>query len=359
MADASSNIIPLTESPESGHKFDTVALFGSNGQIGSFILQSLVDCRQQSFKVLAFTQPDTPSPREALNLSKSNKDTTIEVKPVDLMQISQSELADQLKGVDVIVSALNGKALESQKLILEAAVDAGVKRIYPSEYGMHHVYTQNDGSGWVHPLWNMKANANEDMIKHPAVFDSKISYTLIGCGDYYNQDREPIWCPWTQSPSDVKDNYILHVAGDQDATADFTHLADFAEFLVVTLCKPEASRNRSINVVSDSISHSQIAKLLEKYTGKQVKIEKYNYDDQRKILSDPKSAPKELRDKSREDGEGQSAFPVDFWFLVKGMQGAGKFRWPIGERHETEFGLDAKNMRNFDWYFRTRNGKDS
>lgn len=192
---------------------------------------------------------------------------------------------------------------------------------------------------------------------HPAIFSGKMSYTLIGCGDYYNQDREPIWCPWTQSPNSVKnDTYIIHAIGDPDAKADFTHLADFARFLVATLCRPDKSENRRLNVVSDSISHNEIANLLEKYTGKKVDLQKYSFEDQKKILDDPKSAPKGLRDKSTEEGEGQSSFPVEFWFLVKGMQGAGRFRWPVGLRHEQEFGLDASSMRTFDRYLRERYG---
>lgn len=147
------NVIPLTQGSEpTAHKFHTVALFGANGQIGSFILQAIVDCHQQSFKVLAFIQPDTPSPKDNLDLSKANNQTNIDVKAVDLTKTSQSDLAKHLDGVDVIVSALNGKALELQSLIQDAGVDSGVKRIYPSEYGMHHVYTKQDGSGWVHPV---------------------------------------------------------------------------------------------------------------------------------------------------------------------------------------------------------------
>lgn len=206
-------------------------------------------------------------------------------------------------------------------------------------------------------MWNMKSNANESIVMHPTIFEGKMSYTLIGCGDYYNQDREPIWCPWTQSPNSLPDDkYTLHVIGDADTTADFTHLDDFAEFLVATLCHPEKSRNRRLNVVSDSISHTEIVKLLEKHTGKKVDVQKYSFQDQKKILDAPKSAPKDLRDQSKEGGEGQSSFPVDFWFLVKGLQGAGRFRWPAGERHEKEFGFDPSNMRSFDRYIREKHG---
>lgn len=326
--------------------FNTIALFGANGQIGSHILRALLKTQLQKFDILAFIQPGTTSPE------KHDTSSKLRITEVDLTTISQSDLVLHLKGVDAIISALNGSALKSQSLILEAAVQAGVKRIYPSEYGMHHIYTSQDGSGWVHLMWNMKSNANESILKHSAVFAGKISYTLIGCGDYYNQDREVIWCPWTQDPDKLPGGkYTLHVVGDENEKADFTHLDDFAEFLVRTLQEPEKSRNKKLNVVSDSVSYAEIAKLLKKYSGKEVEFEKYGFERQRDILNDLDQAPKELAEAEK---SGKSFFPVDFWFLVKGLQGAGRFRWPIGERHEREFGMEK--MRTFEWYFKDRFG---
>lgn len=55
------------------------------------------------------------------------------MRKFDATNIKRDELATALEGVDVVVSALNGRALESQVDIQDAAVDASVKRFYPSE----------------------------------------------------------------------------------------------------------------------------------------------------------------------------------------------------------------------------------
>lgn len=104
---------------------------------------------------------------------------------------------------------------------------------------------------YVHPAWNMKANANERAVNHPATRSGKMSFTMISCGDSYNQAREKVWCPWTQPPNAVDKNTI-HVIGNPDAGADYTHMNDFANFLVATLVKPAKSENQYLNMISMS-----------------------------------------------------------------------------------------------------------
>lgn len=297
-----------------------IALFGANGQIGTSILKSLINCKKQNFNILAITPPDAPKPHGA-----DRED--IRVKAMDLLNTSRQEMVQTLSGIDAVVSALNGPVLEAQRTIQDAAADAGVKRFIPSEYGMHHIYRKpNDPKGYIHPLWDAKNRLNEYAMLHPAIKEGKMSYTMIGCGDFYDQDRENVWCPWTQK--DVPE-YNFHVIGDPDAKADYTNIGDFGQYLVACLCEPSKSENASLNFPSDHISHSEIAKLLEKYSGKPVKLDIIGEDKMHEVVADPEKAPKELQNKS--------SFPVDFWFLVKGTQGSGRFWRPRGQNHNQLF----------------------
>lgn len=75
------------------------------------------------------------------------------MKKIRYTNIRGDELAIALEGVDVVVSALNGRALESQVDIQDAAVDAGVKMFYPSECELHHVYQRlGEMAGYLHPV---------------------------------------------------------------------------------------------------------------------------------------------------------------------------------------------------------------
>jgi nucleoside-diphosphate-sugar epimerase len=237
--------------------FETVALFGAGGQIGRNILEALVTCKKTRFKrVVCFD-------KSASGIALFSDESNVTVKEIDLANVSKAELAKDLEGIQAVVSALNGPALEAQPKIQDAAADAGVKRFYPSEYGMHHIYRKpagpGSGSDWgyVHPMWDKKSQLNEACLKHPAVDSGAMTYTLIGCGDFYNQDREKTWCPWTQAPEDVGEQYTFHVIGDVDAKVDYTHLYDFAQYLVATLCEPGKSENQELNFPSDRSHQSQ------------------------------------------------------------------------------------------------------
>ncbi|KAJ9637754.1 hypothetical protein H2201_004191 [Coniosporium apollinis] len=313
--------------------FKTVALFGANGQIGEAILDALINCQKQQFDVLAFIKPDSspPSGADAPNVT---------VHAIDIFD--KDAVASKLEGVDVVVSALNGKGLDAQPGIQDAAAEARVKRFYPSEYGMHQIYRKpNDPMGYVHPLWNQKALANEAAVRHPAVARGDMSYTLIGCGDFYNQTREPVWCPWTQKLDDDTKSYVFHFLGSSDEKADYTHMDDFARYLVASLCAPELSENAELNFRSDFISLQEIGQRLSVNSGKSVEFEKITEEQKWEVVENPSKAPKELQ---------QGVFPVDFWFLVKGSQGDGKFWRPPGQIHNHLF--PEVEVTTFDKYFK-------
>ena len=122
---------------------------------------------------------------------------------------------------------------------------------------------------------------------------------------------------------------MVHAIGDPDVEADFTHLSDFARFLVATVCEPEKSRDQYLNFLSDTISHRKIAALMEEYMCRPVRIENMFLDKMQNAFADGSKAP----DAPRKN----SVFPVDFWFLVKGAQGQGRFIRPKSRIHNHLF----------------------
>ncbi|KAL0943094.1 isoflavone reductase family protein [Colletotrichum truncatum] len=297
----------------------TIALFGANGQVGDSILRGLLAEDDHQFKIHAFIP-------KGFELQHGQSHSKVFIHEFDLETLSKDKLATELKDVDAVISALNGKALDAQPTIQDAAAAAGVARFYPSEFGMHNVYRKPDDPwGYVHPLWDSKQQSIDKAIFHPAVLEGKMTYTVVGAGDFYNQDREKVWCPWTQR--DVE-KYDLHIIGDPDAKADFTHLDDFGKYIVATLVNSGKSKNQFLNFTSDTISYNKIAELLEKYSGKKVNKNVMSQDEMHEIIKSPSKAPEEMT---------ESAFPVDFWFLVKGLQGQGSFRRPPGQIHNHLF----------------------
>jgi len=172
------------------------------------------------------------------------------------------------------------------------------------------------------PLWDEKERFTQHLKLHPAVEEGKITYTLIGAGDLYDQEPEPFWCPWAQR----RDSYEVPVVGDGDALADWSNTRDVARYVVATLSKPSLSANTHLNFPSERLSQNAMVALLRKHAGGcQVSVRAFSSDDAHRFIARPGEAPSEI-------GE-HSNIPVDFYFVVKVTQGSGLFRRSRWECH--------------------------
>ncbi|KAL2849393.1 hypothetical protein BJX68DRAFT_276093 [Aspergillus pseudodeflectus] len=323
-----------------------IALLGPTGQIGHSILRALLTTTSHDLLQIVSPGSESTAKSNAEEFTTEQK-KRLSTEVADLLSARADDLTGLLEGVEIVISALNGKALSAQRTVQDAAAHAGVKRFYPSEYGMHHVYRSPDESdqrGYLHSTWNLKSTANEECLHHSAIAEGKMTYTLIGCGDFYNQPREETWCPWEKP--DLSE-YTIHIVGNADAKVDFTHIDDLAAFLVETIAHPEISQNRTLNFVSDHISYNEIVELLSRYSGKKVSKNIYPIDVMHKVWRDPEAVPEEVK--------GKSVFPDDFWILVKGMQGSGRFWRPPGEVHNELF--PNVRVRTFERYFQEMFGE--
>jgi hypothetical protein len=52
-------------------------------------------------------------------------------------EYSRDALVANLKGQDAVISVVGGTGFGDQKIIVDAAVEAGVKRFFPSEFGIN------------------------------------------------------------------------------------------------------------------------------------------------------------------------------------------------------------------------------
>jgi len=98
-----------------------VALAGASGTVGSAILKELL--KSDLFEVTVLTR----------NSSHHKFPAAVKIAKVDYTDLESLRAA--LAGQDALVSAVGKAAVPSQRLLIDAAVEAGVKRIIPSEYG--------------------------------------------------------------------------------------------------------------------------------------------------------------------------------------------------------------------------------
>ncbi|CAI7630615.1 unnamed protein product [Penicillium glandicola] len=303
-----------------------IALFGANGQVGRHVFNTLIGWKEPEFKVVAFV-----SPTSDFDLSDYSE-VKATVERVDLNDATVDDLAVTLAShkVDVVVSTLGRQVITKQGIIQDAAAKAGVKRFFPSEFGMHQIPWFPGEGGYLHPTWDMKIKCLDDAIKHPAIQSGQMTYTVIGCAELYDVHDEPILCPWLEKDEAItKSEYQVQCVGNPDAKMDYSSCADVAKYLVASIQYPERSENKILGFRSDFISYTEIALLLEKHSGKKARTNVTSIEQVKEILKDPSTAPAEF--------QRGSTFPVDFWILLRYVQGKGTFWRPPGLLHNDLF----------------------
>ncbi|BGP45174.1 hypothetical protein JCM10450v2_000991 [Rhodotorula kratochvilovae] len=323
--------------------FQTIALFGASGQIGSCILDALFSPSVPDYHphVRVFYKT---SEKEKFRERVKDHERVEKAEVEDYEDVAR--LKEALKGVDAVVSALNGPGIEAQYALLDAAAEAGVKRFVPSEFGHHHLYrAPGDDGARLHPMWDVKERFNEHLQLHPTMLSGKMSFTIVGCGDFYDQPRETYWCSYAQDPLPGK--YRLPCIGDKDAKADFTKITDLAQYIAALLARPSTSHNAHLSFVSDTLSQSEMASLLQSTSGRAVDVDYISEADAHRYIADPESAPEQCKG---------SAFPVDFWMIQAhaGQEptGLGTFRRHPAQVHNDLF-PEVKVTRFSEWLAQT------
>ncbi|KAJ3544620.1 hypothetical protein NM208_g2956 [Fusarium decemcellulare] len=96
-----------------------VALLGATGTLGSHILTAL---RGAGFTVTAVQRKD------------STKTVPEGIRSIKVDLASKDDLVSVFRGQDAVVSAVPNPTFTTEKIMIDAAVEASVKRIVPSEY---------------------------------------------------------------------------------------------------------------------------------------------------------------------------------------------------------------------------------
>lgn len=103
--------------------FENIALFGADGSnIGHHVLQALVNNITFSVTMIARAASKTTYPESV---------SVIKINDFDL----HAKLVNALKGQDVLISAIGLEGNAIQYKLIDAAIEAGVQRVFPSEWG--------------------------------------------------------------------------------------------------------------------------------------------------------------------------------------------------------------------------------
>jgi hypothetical protein len=186
----------------------SILIIGATGNIGHPISQALANHRNSFSKIGALTS------EKSLNEKKEKFDELrqqgFEIVLGDIED--KKSLVTAFQGWDVVVSALNVMLVDKQYTIIDAAVEAGVKRFYPSEFASD----SRDIVGYELIAFKKKV---QDYLDESVKKNANFSYTLFFTG-YFEE--------WITNPFfrfDPK-NHSFHGTGDINVQFSVTSLQE-------------------------------------------------------------------------------------------------------------------------------------
>lgn len=155
------------------NQFKNITVYGAGGNnIGKHILSALLS-NNYTVSVPSRNSSKSQYPTGVQNLRVSD----------DLLH---SELVEALRGQDVVISAVgfsSSGSLETQYKVIDAAIEAGVKRFVPSEYGFDNADPKSIA---LSPIFKIKSEV-ASYLQQKADENSSFSWTGAATG---------IWLEW-------------------------------------------------------------------------------------------------------------------------------------------------------------------
>lgn len=224
-----------------------VILVGATGNLGPSILKAL-----QASSALETTVLTRENSKTAQSPPPNTKVLTADYSSV-------SSLAAAFAGQDAVVSTIAGMALGEQQILIDAAVQAGVKRFIPSEFG---------------------SNVTNEKTRKLAVFAGKLAIV-----EYLKKkEGEITWSALLNGPFldwglkvgflgiDIPNKKVTLLDGGNTPFSTTT-LSDIGQSVAGILAHPEDTKNRYVFVQSTLVTQNKLLAVAEKATGEKFTVE--------------------------------------------------------------------------------------
>ncbi|KAL6404538.1 isoflavone reductase [Ilyonectria robusta] len=226
-----------------------VSIVGASGNLGALVLPELL---KTGLNVTAVTR-ETSSAKfpEGTKVAKSD--------------FGLSSLTEVFKGQDAVISMLPILALGDQRIIIEAAIAAGVKRFIPSEYG-------SDSTAPVITAIPFLEDKKKNL-EYLKAKEEVISWTALFTGPFFDWE-------WFASftGANLATKTVTLVDG---GTTRFTtsNVAQISRSLIAILSHAPETANKLVYVESFTTTQLEILAAVEKATGDKWKVVKKRSED--------------------------------------------------------------------------------
>ncbi|KAJ9244080.1 isoflavone reductase family protein [Paecilomyces variotii] len=250
----------MPSTPPSGFQPRNILLFGATGNIGKFILDAIVNARDDFSRVVVFTSPASAQSKASFfNDLKTNR--RVEVITGDIT--NEKDVTEAYKGIDTVISALGRTVIEAQIPLIRLADQASdVKWFLPSEYGTDIKYSPASASEKPH----------QGKLKVRAFLENEtkdLAYTYVVTGPYPEMYIKGFPMGREVGGWDVKGKKATLLGEKGLDPVSFTTMKDVGTLVLATLRHPSASFNRALKVNSFTTTPAAIQAEFEKQTGGQ------------------------------------------------------------------------------------------
>jgi len=216
-----------------------VAFAGASGNLGAAILKELLESKLFDITVLT---------RQSSSHSFSPDVKVVKVDYADLESLTAA-----LSGQDALVSVVATLAIPSQKLLIDAAVKAGVKRVIPSEFGCDLKNPQTRTL----PVFAAKVEM-EEYLDSLAV-KGVLSYTLVYNGAFLDWGlRNGLYFNFKERKAEIYD--------DGNQLFSTSRLSTVGKAVRRILTHPRETADRAVWVKDIDVSQNQLLQLAQALT---------------------------------------------------------------------------------------------
>ncbi|KAK4176587.1 hypothetical protein QBC36DRAFT_290382 [Triangularia setosa] len=226
----------------------TVAVLGGTGNLGPSIVRQLLSA---GFTVTGLTR------LTSTNSTPAYPDT-VTVHKVDFASFDSLKTA--FDGQDAVVSVVGSPGIPAQKLAVDAAIAAGVKRFIPSEFGVN---TRKVRDWPIGKILKGKVEVVDYLIER----EGEIEWTGLSTGLFFD---------WGLEKHGLS---TINLQGKTSSLVDsgnekfqVSTLAQVGRAVVKILQRPEETRNKYLVTSSFQASQNEIIKVVEELTGEKYPV---------------------------------------------------------------------------------------
>ncbi|KIW16070.1 hypothetical protein PV08_06121 [Exophiala spinifera] len=232
-----------------------IAIVGSTGLLGSAVVEAFLDKRDLFDLTLITRGISTRKPR-----------SDVRTVVVDFEDVSEnSTLVQALQGQDVLISTLNSAvAVKLEPRLVQAAIQAGVKRFMPSEYtfDITHSAARSLGDG---NLIGERVSWADGLSRIAS--EGHITYTTLITGGFLDWGLRGGMLGFDLAQQEA----VLYEKGEHKATG--CTVGFVANAIVASLLLPDAeTRNKRIYVAEVEYTGQEVLEVFQHVTGKTWKV---------------------------------------------------------------------------------------